>query len=241
MKKPIIGIVANVMTIDHGLTIGAERAYLNQDYINAVLKVGGIPIILPVVDDLTIIEEQISFCDGIIISGGQDIHPKFYGENQHKKLGEVDSDVDRYQLELAQIAIFKDMPLLGICRGMQLINVASGGTLYQDLSEKSDDILKHLQSGKRYDICHNIRIEEGSILYAVFGSSTKVNSYHHQAVKDLGEGLSITAVADDGIVEGIEMKGKKFVVGVQWHPEMMIAGGSEMEGFFKRFVESINN
>lgn len=238
MRKPIIGIVGNVMRMETGPIPGLDRSYVNEDYVNAVVKAGGIPIVLPIVDDLNLVHQQIESCDCIIISGGQDIHPKFYSENQHRELGFVNSRIDLYQIELARLAIEKDMPLLGICRGMQVVNVVSGGSLYQDLSELSGEVLKHVQSGRRYEVAHKIQLESDSILNGIFGESVMVNSYHHQSLKAVGDGLRVTARAEDGIIEAVEMIDKKFVVGVQWHPEMMLAGDEGMLGLFKALVEN---
>lgn len=145
---------------------------------------------------------------------GQDIHPQIYNENQHKHLGYVNSLIDYFQLTLAKIAIKSDMPILGICRGMQIINVANGDSLYQDLPEKSSNILKHVQEGKRYERAHKVALKNDSILGRILGESVMVNSYHHQGVKQLGDDLHTTALSDDDVIEGIEMPDKEFVVGV---------------------------
>lgn len=240
MQKPVIGIVGNVMTIDKGSFLGLERAYLNESYIKAVLEAGGIPIVLPIIDDLSLVSTQIACCDGIILSGGQDIHPMFYSEQQHKHLGDVDSKVDRYQLEVARTAIENDTPLLGICKGMQIMNVATGGSLYQDLEEMNKPLLKHLQSGKTYETAHSISIENNSTMFELFGQSLDVNSYHHQAIKQLGDGLKVTALSDDGVIEAVEMNNKRLVMGVQWHPELMALKNDKILRLFKLLIERAN-
>lgn len=241
MKNPVIGIVGNVMTIEKGSFLGLERAFLNDAYISAVLEAGGIPIMLPIIDDLSLISSQISCCDGIILSGGQDIHPKFYSEPQHKHLGDVDSRIDKYQLEVARTAIEMDIPLLGICKGMQIINVATGGTLYQDLEEMNTYLLKHLQSGKTFETSHDINIDKDSTLYKLFGETLDVNSYHHQAVKKLGAGLKITSTSTDGVIESIEMNNKRLVLGVQWHPELLVAKNKDITRLFKHLIDKSKN
>lgn len=219
---------------------GLERAYVNDDYIKAVEKAGGTPLILPVIDNIQNIKKQIELCEAIVISGGQDIHPIFYNEEPNQKLGLVYSRVDEYQLNLAKIALEYNKPILGICRGHQLLNIACGGTLYQDLSEIKGDILKHFQQGKRYDYSHKISINKNSILGNLLGEERLVNSFHHQCIKELGKGLKISAVATDGVIEAIEMEEKKFVMGVQWHPEMMVTESDEMLIIFDKLMKSCN-
>jgi len=239
MRKPIIGIVGNVMTKKTGVAHEVQQSYVYEDYVIAVVKAGGIPIILPIVDDLKLVCQQIESCDGIIMTGGYDVHPKFYSENQHqhKNLEIVSSRVDLHQMELARLAVEKNIPTLGICRGMQLINVVNGGSLYQDVSEISGEILKHRAADLSNIVEHQITIESDSILNGILGESVIVNSYHHQSVNRIGDGLRVTACAPDGVIEAVEMINKKFVVGVQWHPEKMVAVGGEMLGIFETLIE----
>jgi len=237
MGKPIIGIVGSVFEMESCVIKGTERAYVGDDYIKAIECAGGVPVVLPVIDDSDNIKMQMEMCNGVLLTGGQDIHPKYYGEDQHKRLGHLVSRVDQYQLKLAQMIIEADKPVLGICRGLQIMNVAFNGSLYQDLKEKSKDVLKHFQSGKRFETAHRIRIDESSKIHSIFGAEIMVNSYHHQGIKDLGQGLTVVAKSADGVIEAIEMKDKKFVLGVQWHPEMLLAGSKEMLPLFEALVE----
>lgn len=236
--KPIIGIVGNLLTMEGGLIPNLERAYVNYDYVQAVERLGATAIILPVVEDEESIKNQINLCDGIIISGGHDIHPKFYKQELHKNIGYVYSRVDEYQLSLTKIAIESNKPILGICRGHQLINVVLGGTLYQDLSEYSEKTLKHTQEAKRYEVSHKIHIEKDSRLYKLYNEETWVNSYHHQSIEKLGKNLKVTAKASDGVVESIEHTDKKYVVGVQWHPEMMLSENDDMSLLVRDFISN---
>ncbi|MCM1989968.1 gamma-glutamyl-gamma-aminobutyrate hydrolase family protein [Oceanirhabdus seepicola] len=238
MKKPIIGVVGNILTMENGIMIGLERAYVNNDYVRAVEKAGGVPVVLPVIDDDEAIISQVKACDGIIISGGQDVHPMSYNEEPHEKLGYVNSKIDEYQIKLVKTALQEKKPLLGICRGHQILNVACGGTLYQDLSEMSGSILKHFQEGKRYDYSHKIKIKSDSILDRLFGKEVLINSYHHQCINQVGEGLEVVANASDGVIEAVQMKESDFVMGVQWHPEMMVAGSDTMLILFKELIEN---
>lgn len=237
MKKPIIGVVGNILTMENGKIIGLERACVNDDYIRAAEKAGGVPFILPVIKDDEAIFAQVKACDGIIVSGGQDVHPLFYNEEPRHKLGYVYSRVDEYQIKVVKTALKEEKPILGICRGHQILNVVCGGTLYQDLSEMPGDILKHYQEGKRYECSHKIEIKSGSILGDLFGDEVLVNSYHHQCIKDLGEGLEVVANALDGSIEAVEMIGKDFVMGVQWHPEMMVSGSDTMLKIFEELIK----
>ncbi|MGL5693871.1 MAG: gamma-glutamyl-gamma-aminobutyrate hydrolase family protein [Peptostreptococcaceae bacterium] len=234
----IIGIVGNLFTMEEGISKGIERAYVNDDYVRAIEKVNANPIILPAVYDLESIKKQIEICDGIIISGGQDIHPKFYNQELHTNIARVYTRIDEYQLKLAKLAIESNKPLLGICRGHQVINVALGGDLYQDLRECEEEKLKHIQDCNRYEVAHKIYIEENSILGSIYNSEIWVNSYHHQIINKLGNNLKVVARASDNSIEAVEMKNKKFVMGVQWHPEMMLAGSDFMKVLFEKFVSS---
>lgn len=234
--RQTVGIVGNILTMENGIMPGLERAYVNDDYIRAVEKAGGIPIVLPVIGEYEKIKKQIELCDAIIISGGQDIHPMFYNEEPNQKLGLVYSKVDQYQISLAKLALENNKPILGICRGHQVLNVACGGSLYQDTSEMDGNILKHSQQGKRYDYSHKIIIKEDSMLRNLLGEESLVNSFHHQCIKDLGKGLKVSAVATDGVIEAIEMEGMNFVLGVQWHPEMMVTESEDMMVIFKELI-----
>jgi len=238
MGKPIIGITGNILNTPNARISGLERSYANDDYIRAVEKAGGVPLILPVIKDDEAILSQVKLCDGLILTGGQDVHPIFYKEEPHEKLGYIDSEIDEYQIKIIKIALEKKKPILGICRGHQLLNVVCGGTLYQDLSEIEGVILKHRQDGKRYDASHKILIKSDSILRKLFGKEVLVNSFHHQCIKDVGEDLEIIAKASDGVIEAVQMKGQDFVVGVQWHPEMMAVGSDSRLVLFKELIKN---
>ena len=232
MKKPVIGIASIFLTEKDGII----RSYVNDDYIEAVELAGGIPIILPVVNEKENIESQIELCDGIILPGGQDVNPLFYHEEPHMKLSYVCSKVDEYQTKLAQMSLESDLPVLGICRGLQLLNVVCGGTLYQDLSEISSGTIKHVQDSVRHEYSHRIKTKQKSIIGCLLGSEALVNSFHHQCIKEPGKDLEVTATASDEVIEAVEMKNKKFVVGVQWHPEGMAARDEKMLGIFKELI-----
>lgn len=236
MDKPIIGIAGNIFSMENYKIPGIKRSYVNEDYINAVEKAGGIPLVLPVTEDKDIVRAQVDSCDGIILTGGQDVNPLLYNEDPYKHLGRVNLKVDKYHFEIAKLVIEEDKPTLGICRGLQILNIVQGGTLYQDLSQMEGDIMKHFQEGERYELSHKIDIKAGSILAELWGEKILINSYHHQCIKDVGEGIEVIANASDGAIEAIELKGKKFIVGVQWHPEMMSVEYSEMAAIFDELI-----
>jgi len=237
MGRPVIGIVGNLLVEQGGFSPGMERSYVNNDYVAAVERAGGIPLILPVVRGQDVAERQTECADALLISGGYDIDPLLYGEEPHRALEFVYRDTDIFQLRTIKTALAKGQPLLAICKGIQLLNVACGGTIYQDLDEIPDSFVKHSQNRKRSCPSHTVVAEEGSVIAELLGTSFPVNSYHHQAVKDVGRGLKVTSRAMDGVAESLEMEGEPFVVGVQWHPEMMMSGGDDMLPLFLRLVE----
>jgi putative glutamine amidotransferase len=237
MGRPVIGIVGNLLVEQGGFSPGIERSYVNNDYVAAVERAGGIPLIIPVVRGQDVAEEQTECVDALLVSGGYDIDPLLYGEEPHKGLEFVYRDTDISQLRTIKTALAKGQPVLAICKGIQLLNVACGGTIYQDLSEIPDSFVKHSQNRKRSCPSHTVVAEEGSVIAELLGTSFPVNSYHHQAVKDVGRGLKVTSRAMDGVVESLEMEGEPFVAGVQWHPEMMMSEGDEMLPLFLRLVE----
>jgi len=235
MKK-IIGIAGTVKEAENSKVLGIEQAYVNDDYIRAAENAGGVPLILPVVNDEENIKLQVKTCDAIILSGGQDINPLFYGEEPHKNLGLTNLRVDEYQIKLIKFALEQRKRILGICRGIQILNVACGGTLYQDLSEIKEDTLKHFQESSRYYYSHKIKVEAGTALSKLLGDETLVNSFHHQCIKELGKGLKAAAFASDGVIEAAEMPDRNFVIGVQWHPEMMSVNSETMMILFRELM-----
>lgn len=241
MKKPIIGISGCIMLEEGGPFPGYELAYLNDGYVQSVLLGGGIPVILPVNEDPEVIEAQLCLVDGLIVSGGQDVDPVFYGEDPQWKLGGIYPKRDRFDEILIRKAMEKKIPLLGICRGMQLLNVIHGGSLYQDLSYYEKGYVKHVQDQFPESPTHFIEIKEGSWVSRSLGLEKRVNSYHHQGIKSVGDGLVATAVAKDGVIEAIEYEGDTFAVGIQWHPEMMSCDHRDMANLFKEFILGLGN
>jgi putative glutamine amidotransferase len=233
VAKPLIGVSSFA---DPGVTS------VNLTYIQAVEKAGGVPVVIPVTTDKAMLEQYLNLVDGVLMTGGEDVGPlKYFGEEPNQHLGQIVPERDEFDVMLIRSAVAKGLPLLGICRGEQLLNVAFGGTLYQDIPSQVPNAIKHNQSGvapRDYQF-HSIKIEKGSVLEKVLGcDSTAVNSYHHQAVKDAAPGFKITARAKDGIVEGIEKEGNEYVYGVQFHPEGLIQTGNNFFlPIFKHLIE----
>lgn len=235
MKIPKIGITGAQMWLPNG----TERIYLSRDYVDSIEKAGGIPFILPILTASQLIPEWVASVDGILFSGGEDINPLYFGEEPDPLLGEIHDPRDRFELLLFQEAVKQKKPIFGICRGAQLIAVAMGGSLWQELSRSAENCLKHSQQADRHVATHHIDILAGSRLDAIFGKKAKVNSYHHQSVKEAGGNGIITATAADGIIEAIDWSTHDhYCHAVQWHPEGMTRSDDKMLGLFREFVEA---
>ena len=237
MNKPIIGITTNLL-YRSGPYSGRYSTNNNKDYEDAIFKAGGIPILLPPTADLQAAQSQLHLCQGLLLAGGDDINPLLYGEQPSKGLGETHLLVDIHHLNLAKLAIRRTMPILAICRGMQALNIAQGGNVYQDIIEYSSSVFQHHQNASRYDVCHTVTTTQNSLLNTLLGDSFPTNSFHHQALHKLGENILVTAQTDDHIIEGIELEGYPFAVGVQWHPETMLSVSDSMLPLFKKFIET---
>lgn len=236
MKKPIIGITSSHEK-ENGLR-NYHRTTVSIDYTKGVIEGGGIPIVIPTTGDIEIIKEQLNLIDGLILSGGPDINPIYYGEDFKEKIGVISPERDDNEIKILKEFLKTEKPILGICRGHQLLNVYFGGTLYQDLSYFEMEPLKHRQDLYPELEIHNVAIEKNSILENLYGESIRTNSFHHQAINKLGEGFKVIAKSSDGIVEAIEKIDHKFCLGIQWHPEMMVArGNKDMTKIFKLLIE----
>ncbi len=236
--KPIIGILSNITAPIEQTNTGIERIFINNSYINAVQKSGGIPLIIPVSINEENIRRQIELLDGIIISGGVDVNPILYNEEPTKEMGCFHPDTDEFDLIAIKIGLELKKPILGICRGIQILNVALGGTLYQDISHIKGSYIKHTQETKSYIGTHSVKVNEDSILSEPLGTDLLVNSYHHQSLKDVAKGLVPIAYSKDGVIEAVQMENEKFVVGIQWHPELMVDSDEKMLNLFKRFINA---
>jgi gamma-glutamyl-gamma-aminobutyrate hydrolase PuuD len=213
-------------------------------YSNSVIKAGGIPVLIPITTDSLVLRDILTRVDGLLLIGGGDIHPSYYGEAPIPELGEVDELRDVYDITLIRVAHDMNIPMFGVCRGEQLMNVALGGSLYQDIpSQHPDTTVKHRQRVDGTVATHLVKFEEGSILREVIGQSELMtNSFHHQAVKKVAPGFRVSAWASDSIPEAIESTEGKPMWGVQFHPEYQTDNGDEISArFFYFFIEIVVN
>ena len=230
-RQPIIGVTPLV-------DAAKESYWMLPGYFNGILQAGGLPLMLPLTTDASRIAQLCHFCDGILLTGGQDIQPELYGAEPLPCCGECSPERDKMELQLLELAFQQDLPVLGICRGLQLLNVCFGGTLYQDLpSEYADTSVCHMQAVPGYVPTHTVRVEKGSFVAVATGMDTlRTNSFHHQAVKRVADGFRVAATATDGVVEAIEDPDRGFF-GTQFHPEdHTVAGDTVMVKFFEFLV-----
>jgi putative glutamine amidotransferase len=215
----------------------------NSSYIQAVVDAGGAPFLIPLEAGAGVLRLLFRQADGILLAGGGDIDPRLYGEPAHPSLAEVQPARDALEITLAGWALDENKPLLGICRGIQVMNVAAGGSLYQDIAAQCPAARRHhyfSDDGYRRDyLAHPVSILPGSRLEAALGAdSLAVNSLHHQALKEVPAPYHVVGRADDGVIEGIEAPGHPFAVGVQWHPEELVAGQPAARRLFQAFVRA---
>jgi putative glutamine amidotransferase len=219
-SRPVIGISAAVERVSWGAWREVPSSIMPLSYSHAVQSAGGVALLLP--PDDTVAErpdEVLDLIDGLLLAGGCDVDPATYGARQHPETGGTWPERDRFELALTYRAIQRELPVLGICRGMQLLNVATGGTLEQHVPDRVGHEAHRHTPGQFSD--HEVRLEEGSLAARAVGTvTTAVKSHHHQGVDELGEGLTATGwSADDGVVEAIELEGRPYALGVLWHPE----------------------
>ena len=248
LRRPVIGIPTQTLQAIEGIPPSLPASWvMNQRYFLAVTAAGGVPWMIPLLDeDPATLREIYDRLDAVVLPGGVDLDPATYGEAAHPRCGRPDPARDRVELQLARWAIADRKPLLGLCRGIQVLNVALGGTLWQDIEAQIPDALKHdywpsAGFGRDY-LAHPVELVAGSRLRELLQRERlQVNSMHHQAIRGLSPQLVATALAPDGVVEGIESSaGDRFLIGVQWHPEVFEPTDEATRRLFRELVGAAN-
>jgi putative glutamine amidotransferase len=235
VRTPRIALGGVVRTWD-----GAERTGLNAAYLRSVSAAGGVPLVLSPLIGASNAAHALDGVDGLVLTGGEDIDPAWYNSDRSPLLDPPSRERDLFELALFAAGRQRELPILGICRGIQLINVALGGTLHQDLPSERPGPVDHNRAGTRTDRSHAIRVAPGSLAAEALGAtSLRVNSFHHQGIRDLAPGLVATGWGEDELVEAVEgAEGQPWMLAVQWHPEEMHAdAGAPDRGLFKALVE----
>ena len=241
--RPLIGVTTSEVRLAESVEPTPQgepprrEMALGLTYLRAIEAAGGIPVVMPPLH-IEAVEPLLDRLAGICLSGGPDLDPAAYDERRHPKLGPVEPELDFFELEVARRADARGIPILAICRGLQALNVARGGTLHQHLPDRPGTTLKHRQSAAGEMVTHSVEITPGSLLHRVMRRRrARVNSFHHQATNRLGSGLRAVAWSSDGVIEGIEAPARPFVLGVQWHAETL-AARPEHGALFSALVEA---
>ena len=238
-NRPIVAVTATIREGEQ-----PHRVALNTAYVSAIENAGLVPLVVPPLSDPDAADRILAGVDGLVLTGGEDLAPEYFGQERHAKLGRVSQARDATEMALIGAARRLRMPVLAICRGIQVLNVECGGTLIQDIAAQRPDALEHDGHGGRRDASlHPVELEEGSIVsIATDARRLDVNSLHHQAIDRLGDGLRVTGTAPDGIIEAVESTDDWWVLAVQWHPEEMDSSarpGGEPGPLFKAFGEAV--
>jgi putative glutamine amidotransferase len=239
--KPVIGVTPDFNAGDRPDMGGHEPTYfLRARYIRAIEELGGIPLILPLVADTASRRRLLEQLDGVLLTGsGPDLPPRLYGERQRYKFPVVSERRASFELDVVHRARQRDLPLLAICGGMQTMNVACGGSLFQDIPSQVPGALPHRQAAKAIHVSHAVKVTPGSLLYRIVDRAIlMVNSSHHQSVKTVAPPLIPSAAAPDGIVEAIESPTQRFFLGIQWHPEFLFERHSLHQRLFTAFLRA---
>ena len=234
MKKPLIGLTPSHDTDNHDIK-------MRPTYLRALKAAGAIPVVMPLEIEGEDLKQLAKEFDGFIFTGGPDVHPFLFGEETQAHCGNVSEERDKMELALLPFILEQKKPILGICRGIQVLNIAMGGTIWQDIASmtSSDFPIAHSQPFAYHMPSHTVSLTEGSLLRELSERDTlRVNSMHHQAVKDLAPGLVASAYSPDQLIEALEMPGYPFFVGVQWHPEYLWEKNEEAFRLFQKFVEA---
>lgn len=235
-SRPLIGLTTYTGKNEYGNPVIS----LATHYIRAVLEAGGLPVLIPNLMSEPEWRALYENLDGIVFTGGGDIEPGIFKGAAHPKVGGIDSERDMLELPLARAAAEDGKPFLGICRGLQVVNVALGGTLFTDIADQLPGAIRHdwHEGYPRTHLAHAVRVEEGSRLEQILGElDAQVNSLHHQGIKDLASGLKSVAYSPDGLIEAVELPGHRFGLAVQWHPEWLVEHESARR-LFRAFIEA---
>ncbi len=246
VERPLIGVTTQTLQVIDGIPSDLPPSWvMNQYYVRALVNAGAAPVLVPLIGfDEAALRGVYEGLDGVLFPGGVDVDPDLYGATRTGKLDRLDADRDTTELKLATWALGEGKPVLGLCRGFQLLNVAAGGTLWPDLAHDQPNMQKHdyfpSQGFTRSHLAHAVEVQQGTRLFDALGhrESVMVNSMHHQGIRQLGDQLVPAAVAPDGLVEALERRGDTFAVGVQWHPEMFASGEQSVGKLFEEFVSA---
>lgn len=231
MRRPMIGVTSSKDNEN-------RRIFIHHAYMEMLEKAGAMPVLLPITDDEAMIEQMLDTFDGFVISGGGDMDSAWWGEELHMLAAGLNPLRDRMEIMLIRKLHERDIPTFGICRGEQVMNVALGGTLVQDIPSQVTDPIIHRDVPRQYEVSHTVQVKEGTLLAQIIGSGEKgVNTLHHQAVREAATCLNVAAVSADGVIEAVEDPSKKFFLGVQWHPERL---GPENEDAMRLFAYFCN-
>lgn len=236
MAARVVGITST-STVDAGKP---PQHILNRAYVTAVDRAGGLPLVLPSSEVEGAAERCLGIIDGLLLSGGADVNPALYGEPAHKELGRVDELRDGFEMPLIRAAVSQGLPIFAICRGIQALNVALGGALFQDLPAQRPSKIAHSQDLPRCQFSHTVQPVRGTRLASIAGGpEMQVNSFHHQALRDVADGLQPTAYAPDGVIEAVEGTGSSYLVAVQFHPEETAPHDEASRRLFEVFVRAL--
>lgn len=240
-NKSIIGITGNTSALTNDDFDAFKINYSSTGFSSAISKVGGVPIIIPI-NDPAFAKEYIQMVDGLLLTGGQDVSPMLYGEEPRQVIGPTSPDRDRGEVALIKEAIRQKKPILGICRGLQLINVVLGGSLLQDLSEDNSITLQHVQKSQPEFATLSIKVKAGTHIADIMPNNSFVNSVHHQAIKELGAGLTVSAWSPDNVIEAIELvDDDQSIIAIQWHPELTFLNDNASLEIFADLIKRAQN
>ena len=236
MTHPLIGLTTSHTTSQSGLS----QISVTEAYVRALLRAGAAPLLIPIGLSESALQDILHRLDGILFTGGGDVNPERYASQMHPLVDDVDPERDSTEIQLIRYAMQEQIPFLGICRGLQVINVAMGGTLYEDILDQRPNSIRHQYSPgwPRSYLAHDVKLVDRSRLVEILDDNTvSVNSFHHQGIRELGKRLQATAFAPDGVIEAIELPGHPFAIAVQWHPEWLVEDPA-MQRLFGEFVRS---